>query len=433
MMDQDHNNLNQNSFSKQYDNEMSNNEQLNSQRFYRINDVNNQSFDSQPEPMNTFVNGNVSNQNFYSKKSNKMKLGSVICACVGAVAIIAGVTLLFNNNLFQPNPNNSMNGNSNNQNLSGEKIIQMQIGSSNVRVLTESGKLYGVGNSGICNWPNVNERDLKEPTLLAENVKSFADTEYISNNDELYTSCVNVIEGGTYKNYEKLGTNIKKVTSSGLGLIALSNDGNIYAYGLAEYNGFGQQYDELTLIEGIKNVKDIYLGDYTNVIYYLTENNELYAKPIRSDVPFEKFLDNVNNCNANAITTNDGKIYHMEYDYSKDKVTATLVEGADVVFNSSFNEQFYTKDGVFIKCPFGCEAYNKYYPKDVETLLYMRTYDIVGGYGLKNIYITKDNKLKLQSVKVKYGSSTEPYQETKTYDYNLENIGVIADFVSNNN
>lgn len=49
------------------------------------------------------------------------------------------------------------------------------------------------------------------------------------------------------------GGNIVNSTSYTMGVVAVDKDGNLYSYGMEEYSGFEEQYEELTKIDGIKD------------------------------------------------------------------------------------------------------------------------------------------------------------------------------------
>ncbi len=380
---------------------------------------------------------NLNSNNFNSKSPKKMNLGLIMV--IVAVVAVVGVGIVFGSKLLSNggSNNNSNNGSatnndSSNQNLSSESISQIEIDPLFVITLTNSGKLYAIGYNSYY-WGNTNKINLKETTLIAENVKSFSNDGrfYISNDDELYISGVNYSEGGVYKQYKKVASNINKVTGTGIGYIALSNDGTLYAYGDKDYSGFGQKYDELTLINNISNVKDVHLSLTT--VYYLTNNNELYAKTRQGNEAFEKILDNVESCNLSTITTKDGKIYQVVYDSSTKKVVAKLVEGANGVITSSAEKQYYTKDNVILDAPnYNYESYRYYYPKDVKTMFFVTTVDENNKYIMKFAYLDNNNKLKLHYIEMKKGDyKTKLDEKVETLDYDTKNLATILEFSSN--
>lgn len=439
-MNQD-NNFNQNNFNFQGNNGMSNNQSLNNQSFNQNVNVNQQPTPSfqqpiiqQPisQPTNTFESGSTNNQSVNSKPPKKINLGLII-GIVVAVAVV-GVGIVFGSKLLSNGGSNNdlNNGSSNNQNISSESIAQIEIDPLFVIALTNSGKLYAVGYNSYY-WGNTNEINLKETTLLAEDVKYYTNNGrfYISNDNDLYISGVNFAQGGMYKQYIKFASNILKVSGSDLGFVALSTDGKIYAYGDKTFNGFGQKYSELTLIDGISDVKDINVN--LSITYYLTNNNELYAKYTGSNGSFEKVLDNVENCNLNSITTKDGKIYGLTLDTSTNKVVANLVEGANGVINSS-DQQFFTKDNVLLdKSGYNYETYRYFYPKDVKTMYFVNSFDETYKYIIKFAYLSNDNKLKLHYVEFEKGKdyTTNADEKVETLDFNTKNLAKILEFSSN--
>lgn len=410
------------------------------------NNFNNQGYNvfSSNQP-NANINNNFTqpSTNYNSVPSNnkppkKFNIGLIAGIVVGVVAVIVGGVLLFGNNSSQTNNggssnNGSTNNGSNNQNISSESIAQIEIDPLFVIALTNSGKLYAIGYNSYY-WGNTNEINLKNTTLLAEDVKYYTNDGrfYISNNNDLYISGVNFAQGGMYKQYTKFASNIKKVSGSDLGFVALSTDGKLYAYGDKTFNGFGQRYSELTLIDGISNVKDINVN--LSITYYLTNNNELYAKYTGSNGSFEKVLDNVDNCNLNSITTTDGKIYGLTLDSSTNKVVANLVDGANGVINSSSDQQFFTKDNVLLdKSGYNYETYRYFYPKDVKTMYFVNSVDETYKNIIKFAYLSNDNKLKLHYVEFKKGEAytTNADEKVETLDFNTKNLAKILEFSSN--
>lgn len=436
-MNQEQNNFNTNTFNSQSSNEISNNQPLNNQNLnntlghnttginqqINTNQFQNQINIQQPTSQsNNYYGSSINNnQNKNTKQPKKTNIGFIIGIIV-VIAAIAGGILLFNNK----------NGNSNllNNPSNGDSIAKIEIGSLYAVALTNSGKYYAIGNNSY-SWVDKGE-DLTEPTLLAENVKSFTNdgSFYISTNDDLYISGVNSIEGGIYKEYKKLGSNIKKVSGDGLGLVALSNDGKLYAYGLENYNGFGKRYNELTLIDGISNVIDIYKG--LSTLIYLTDKNELYGKYVDNDEPFEKILDNVDYCTLHSATTKDGKIYNIYYNYTEKKVVAELIDGADGIINN-WNKLYFTKNNVILdNSNYRYDDYRYYYPKDVKMMLFMDNRNKNSKGIMKFIYLNQNNKLTLQYIEYEEHNYENKLNEKKeTLDYNIKSLSKIQDYLSN--
>ncbi len=432
-MNQEQNNFNMNTSNSQGNNGIPNNQPLTNQNsnntFTGINQqINTNQSQNQiniqqptPQPTNYYEGGINNNQIKNTKQPKKTNIGLIIGIIV-LVAAIAGGILLFNNK----KGNNSLTNN----NSTGDSIAKIDIGVEYVVALTNSGKYYAIGKNSY-SWVNKGE-DLKEPTLLAENVKSFTNGGrfYISNEGDLYISGVNAIEGGIYKEYKKLGSNIKKVSGSDLGLVALSNDGKLYAYGLEEYSGFGKKYTELTLIDDISNVTDVYKGIST--FFYLTDKNELYGKYTGSNAPFEKILDNVDHCTLNSATTKDGKIYAINYSSDEKRVIAKLIDGADGIIDN-WNKLYFTQNNIILDdSNYKYETYRYYYPKDVKTMLFMNDKNKNSKGVMKFIYLTKNNKLSLQYIEYEeHNYKNKLNEKTETLDYNIESLSKIQDFLSN--
>lgn len=115
-MNQDSNNLNQNTFNAQGNNGIPNNQPLNNNQYVQSQQVNtnmhqqpmNQMNIQQPtqQPVNSFESGNVNNQNLNSKPSKKMNLGLII-AIVAIIVIIVVVTIILLS--YNSNSENSLN------------------------------------------------------------------------------------------------------------------------------------------------------------------------------------------------------------------------------------------------------------------------------------------------------------------------------------
>lgn len=310
-------------------------------------------------------------------------------------------------------------------------IVQIEFNSLLTVALTGSGDMYAIGKNTY-GWAGNGK--LSEVTLLASNVKKFSNDGdfYIDKDDNLYITGLNAIEGGTYDSYEKMRSDIKDVSGGGLGFMAVSNKGELYAYGKKEYSGIGQECKTLTKVEGVTNVSDVFVG--LTIVYYVTNNGELYAKERASADGFEKLLDNVDltDTSSSVVKTKDNKIYTLSY---KDgKVIATLNEQANG-FISTESIVYYTKDGVILDSnKYIYDSTRLYYPKDVKKMLDI--FDLNIDYsentsGKKYVYINTKGEICLYKVKYKFGDYTTKVDEQKNaFDYSKKNIKKIYEFVS---
>lgn len=351
-----------------------------------------------------------------NNSSKKKSLILVIIAIILVVAII-GSTVAFlalkNNN----NGGTTNNGDVPNKSKDGIKQIEVYY-TLNVVALSNNGDLYVIGENES-GWGNVKETD--KVTKVASNVNSFEDDGmlYIDNDSNLYITGLNVIKGGTYKVYEKLGENIKNVSSGGLSVVAVSNNGKLYGYGQKDYNGLNKQCSELTEFDNVSDVKTVYKG--ISIIYYITNSGELYAKYDSSDT-FDKLLDNVAETNGGSIfKTTDGKYYLLECEESKCNVTEkSNVKGYVLDYFINNNGEIINKqDSKYI-----VEDLSLYYPKDVKEMIDM------GGYGLSGliyyIYLNNNNKLTLYTVNYKQGNYTVKLNESsKELDYTIDSLNEI--------
>jgi len=152
-MNQDQNNLNLNNFNTQGNNGIPNNQPLNNQSFNNTlnqgiqqnSNGNQQTFNPQPQtppnyqqttnqmnmqqptphPMNSFENGNASNQNLNTKPPKKMSLGLIIGIVVAVVAVVGGI-LLFSN-MGNNDNGDSSSGGSNKENSNVDLSIDESI------------------------------------------------------------------------------------------------------------------------------------------------------------------------------------------------------------------------------------------------------------------------------------------------------------------
>ena len=388
------------------------------------NNLYNQSLQNNQTNQNYEINNTTNN-----KKKNKIAL---IISIIIIVVIIGIITIfLLNNNNNSNNKNNNDNeigSNSTNKNNSLIKQLEYSFGSS-VTILDNEGNLYAIGEEpGHSEW-GIGIDYLEKPTLIASNVKKFYSNGliYIDNEDNLYISGVDPINGGTFDTYTKIGENIKEVDGSSLALIAISNDGDLYAYGNETYNGIGVKCEQLTKVEGVSNVKDIVLTPI--YVYYITENGDLYAKETMSDAEFVKLLEHVVETNDGSIVrTSGGEIYHISYDYKEEKVKAVLNEEAN-----GYILHYYTKDGKFLNSSSYVYDYMNYaYPDDVKEMLY-----IGSGKATYFIYINNNNKLVLyeynydseyddEKKEIYYIITTK---QKKELDYNVDSLNEIYEFL----
>ena len=439
-MNQEHNNLNPNNFNTQGNNGIPNNQPLNNQSFNQGIGVNQQPINQMnieqptPQPMNNiFDNGNANNQNLNSKPPKKLNLGLIIGGIAAVAVIVVGIIMvpkLFNNN--SNNNNNKANTesfDSNNSTTINNKINKMDVSSEFIVSLTDSGDMYVIGKP----FMEMNGKsEFSSVTLLADNVKKYANMGYyyIDNNDNLYITGVDVINGGYIGKYKKIGENIKDVAgkSNGLGLIAVSNDGELYAYGDANHNSMGIEYQELTKFENISGVKEVYSS--ITLSAYVTNNGELYAHSTYEAKPFTKVLDNVNeiisseNDGKIIALTSAGKIY--EVDYNGEQVVASLISDIEGVIATHSNGIYYLKNGVVDDM-----FYFRYYPNDVKNMMYMWDPDgAVYDEEIKYLYLNNQNQISLLHVKYEDDNwNNVKNKDSKTLDYTIKNMKEIYEFI----
>lgn len=391
---------------------------------------------------NTMSQESINSQNNYtpqnSKKNNKNKILIIISiVLIAVIAIIVGILLIGKDE--NRNSGNKFNNNSNNASSSDE-IVQIYVDGykgneyNTVVALSKNNKLYAIGKNSN-GWGG--QGDLKKVTLLADNVNNFDNKGdfYIDNTGNINISGIS-IKGGVYDQYQNIGGDMKKISGQWSGILAVDKDGNLYSYGMAEYNGFGVRYDELTKIENIKEVTDVYLDIY--LAYYINSSHELYAKCTSCSGEFEKILDNVKVANGNAIQTQDNKIYDISYDSDESKVVALPQEEAVSIINTSSGTYYQSEDnnmwdidGYQRKLSL-VNSYSHHYPKDVKQMIYMKEVcNLSSCSGIKYIYLNNSNKLNLYEVKYNNGNYSNVSDENnETINYTIDNIEKIYNFIS---
>lgn len=416
------------------------NNQNNNGTYVNSNQISNNNF----QTTNTINQENINSSSTYNSKKgnikNKKNILLIFVVVMLVVAVVVTGMNFFGRDAIKNNGNNF--GNNGNNILDSDEIIQIYIDGYGTKgneqptvvALSKNNKLYAIGQNSY-GWGG--KGALKKVTLLADNVSSFEGNGdlYVDGNGNINISGIS-IKGGTYDQYENIGGNVKKISGQWSGILALGNDGNLYSYGTKEYNGFGTRYDELTKIEGIDNVIDIYM-DF-EFLSYINSSNELYAKRTMGSGEFEKVLDNVKSVNGCAVQTTDNKIYDISYDYDQSKVVALLQEDVISVINTSGGPYYKTEDkirhidGYQRELTFG-ESYNYHYPKDVKEMLYMQEFSEGTYYprlGIKYIYLDNNNKINLYEVKYNDGDYKNIADENKkTLNYSIDNMKKIYDFM----
>lgn len=300
--------------------------------------------------------------------------------------------------------------------------------------LTKSGDLYAIGDNSY-GWGGKSKLD--KSTLLASNVKKFFSSGdyYIDNDGNLYCGGIKAIEGGTYDHYEKIGENVKDFAGQSLGFMVVTNDGELLAYGQKDYSGIGKECKELTKVEGASDVALV--RSNISFRYYVTNSNELYAKPLSGTGSFEKILDGVEKASesTNFVQTKEGKVYKLDYDYKNKKVVANLYEDANGILDTSY-KAFATKDGVILDDKtYSYEAERMYYPTDVKEMLYVN--GATGFISDSNysgevyMYINNEGKFVFNLVKQKLGYVNEKTDEVKKeLDYTQKSLNEMYDIIS---
>lgn len=349
------------------------------------------------------------------ERMNKKRI-IIIIAIV--VLIVAGLFWLFLGNKNDNSTKSDTQSNNKNEQLkSNDEIEKIYIGTSSSAALTKSGDLYVVGKSDY-GWAGLKET--KDATLVASNVKDFksdGDT-YIDNNGDLYVTGLNPIKGGVFKEYEKIGSNIKYTTSGGLGLMAISNEGDLYAWGKEQYNGIEKKCDTLTKVEGASNVK--YVVNGLSMTYYLTESGEFFCKNSMTKDKFEKVFDNVDEIIGSCLKTKDNKIYKFSWNDKTKKVDIELMENIDGIVKLADGSAYATLNGKRVNDAYSWDQFNDEYPEDVKELMYYRGGTYTGKADRIYIYKNDNNKFAFSII-----NNETKERTTKEFDNNVNVLNEI--------
>ena len=371
-----------------------------------------------PQLINTFESDNDNNQNLNSKLPKKMNFGLIIGIVVAIVVIAVGI--IFGGKLFSDSDSNSNNSSGSNGNGSGSSgIIQLQVESDKVVALTSKGEMYVVQDQPYNDYYGKGiPSKIDTPKLIAQNVKQFFSdgTAYIDSNNDLYRAGLNPISGGYFDNYVKLGQNIKSVDNSGMGLLAITNDGQLYIYGKSNiYTGSEENETTLTKVNTISNnITDVALINSSWTVY-LTSNDELFVRGYGKE-EFEKTEEKIS------------KMYHSYYN-KRDNVYFEKSDGK--TYEADYYASEFTLKEVSNTKP-------KSYPNDIKTLVY-DAYNFLSDNSKKStdiyVYINNSNKLVLYSYTtetVGYDNGF-PVEDTKTnkdeLDLSINSMKKVLEFV----
>lgn len=334
-MNQEQNNLNSNNFNIQGNDGITNNVPLNNQSMnFNQQPINSQpqltpSF-SQPIMQETmpqpFESGNDNNQDFNNKPPKKMNLGLVI-GIIAAVVVVAIAGVFISNKIIfnQGSNNNSESNKPIINNTNSDKIIKFSINRDSILALTNSEKLYGIGNvDGL--GSGIERTDI--PTLLASNVKTFKDEGglyYLDNNNTLYRTGWNY-EGGILDTFKKTYENVIHFDASmSFCLSIVTEDNQAYID-----KNFGDSYcglDDGT--DGFKKVSDNVNMAISSYYYhgYIDKNNSLYIS--KDGKQYEKLLENIIDyqivLSGDIYLDNNGNLYLYAFDYETQELKLELL------------------------------------------------------------------------------------------------------------
>lgn len=352
---------------------------------------------------------------------NKKGIGLIALIIIIAAILIIGGVILFN--VINKKPTNEGFGstaNNSSQDIGdNKKISQLQVESDKVIALTSDGSMYVVQDQAYSDYYGKGvPSKIDTPKLIAQNVKHFFTdgTAYIDSKNDLYRAGLNPIKGGMFDEYVKLGQNIKNVDNAGLGLLAITNDGQLYIYGKSDfYAGSEENETALTKINTLSNNVIDSAQIHSSWTVYLTSEGELFVRGYGE----EEFVKKESNIS---------KMYHQYYN-KKDNVYFEKNDGKTYEVDYYANE-FTLKESSDNK--------PKSYPSDIKTLIY-DSYNFLSDNATKRtdiyVYINNSNKIVLytnttETLGYENGEpKTNIIEDKKELSLSIDNMNTILNFV----
>lgn len=319
-MNQEQNNLNSNSFNTQGNNGIPNNQPLNNQSFNQGMSVNQQPINPQPQPINTFDSGDISNQNFNSKPPKKMNLGLIIgIVAVVAVAIGAFILLGNSNNKFNKTDNNNQNNTQNNNSKNtpkyeGPKLtlfddddfteINGKIKDVDINfnyIITIDNTLYDIG-------PNVEKKlELSKPIdfILDNHVAEQTADLLIKNKDG------SVSHVSPYLSKINYTINLENIIYADEYNIITLEDGDLYNYTVE--NNKTTNKSKVMLYKERDDKKESYDSNIKVNLEYLSGDSSIFIKIDNEIRQFENFLWSINGWSSREDSTLSPSAGEREY------------------------------------------------------------------------------------------------------------------------
>lgn len=317
-------------------------------------------------------------------------------------------------------------------NLGAEEVAHYDLTSLGIRVLSNKGNVYYIGQGGAM---ENHSKFTESLTKYLENVKQVVSSEvWIDNKNDLYIGGFDFTNSTSLDEPKKIGSNIVMAHGDSRGLLAVDKDGHLYVYGEEKYNGFDKAFKELTKIEDIKDVVKVSsLGDATTVFLTLTKDGTVYRKAKNEE--FTKLMDNVKDIQGSYIIDKQNVVYYWS---GKDTVKmapklqiALQNNIANTVFVENNTISYYSWKGEKYEDTPDIQALYNHYPKDIKQVLFIEFPRDVNDdriVNLKLVYVNTKNEIVLYGV-------NNVFKEEGTVDVNtkvtrsLDDVSKIWEFI----
>ncbi len=317
-------------------------------------------------------------------------------------------------------------------NLGAEEVAHYDLTSLGIRVLSNKGNVYYIGQGGAM---ENHSKFTESLTKYLENVKQVVSSEvWIDNKNDLYIGGFDFTNRTSLDEPKKIGSNIVMAHGDSRGLLAVDKDGYLYVYGEEKYNGFDKAFKELTKIEDIKDVVKVSsIGDATTVFLTLTKDGTVYRKAKNEE--FTKLMDNVKDIQGSYIIDKQNVVYYWS---GKDTVKmapnlqiALQNNIATTVFVENNTISYYSWKGEKYEDTPDIQALYNHYPKDIKQVLFIEFPRDVNDdriVNLKLVYVNTKNEIVLYGV-------NNVFKEEGTVDVNtkvtrsLDDVSKIWEFI----
>lgn len=317
-------------------------------------------------------------------------------------------------------------------NLGAEEVAHYDLTSLGIRVLSNKGNVYYIGQGGAM---ENHSKFTESLTKYLENVKQVVSSEvWIDNKNDLYIGGFDFTNSTSLDEPKKIGSNIVMAHGDSRGLLAVDKDGHLYVYGEEKYNGFDKAFKELTKIEDIKDVVKVSsLGDATTVFLTLTKDGTVYRKAKNEE--FTKLMDNVKDIQGSYIIDKQNVVYYWSGKDTVKMAPKLQIALQNNIENTVFVENntisYYSWKGEKYEDTPDIQALYNHYPKDIKQVLFIEFPRDVNDdriVNLKLVYVNTKNEIVLYGV-------NNVFKEEGTVDVNtkvtrsLDDVSKIWEFI----